>query len=327
MNKFKSIGKWMVSAMLCMVLTMMLTVSVWAANDVPELVMNARDGVVRIVVGIDGQLAAFGTGFIVGTEDKYYVVTNHHVIEDTTDIWIMYDTGKYVEATIYEDSPRRDLCILKPKRKIPDAKVLPIQTDDFDTGAAVYALGYPGAADKMTGDYYRYEQLTDIVADKSSMTITDGIISSIKTADTVGDSSHSVKIIQTNTAFSGGNSGGPLLDKDGNVVGINTFVMVGEGVSGINGSVHVSELMSVLRIKKIDYLTAEDAAAARAAETAVPEEDSSNVLFIGIMVALVVVAAGAILTIVLVYRKKNRQVQDNGNNPYQNNYPTHGGGY
>lgn len=286
----------------CLVLSMICAMPAYAASDVPSLVMEAREGVVRIIVPMaDG--FAMGTGFVVGTEDEYYVVTNHHVIDGATEsIYIYYDTGKRVEAEVYDISASRDLAILEPKRSIPNVTILPLQTDDFDSGGAVYALGYPGAADMLTGDYFIYQDYNDIIADKASMTITDGIISSIKEAYMVGDTTSAVQIIQTNTAINGGNSGGPLLDKAGNVVGINTYGIVVDNTAGINGCVHVSELMSVLRSNHIDYLTAAEAQALR------DNGDSGVPLWaiLCIVAAALVIVVIVVIVIVAAQTKKKR---------------------
>lgn len=298
----------------CLLLLALLPVTAFASSDVPELVMAARDGVVRVVITLnDGRAYSVGTGFVVGQEDEYYVVTNHHVIEDTLTkddlgIRVYYNTGKFATGEIYYDAPERDLCILKLNRSIPDAVILPLQTEAFDSGIAVYALGYPGAADMLSGDWQNYEQADDVVATKESMTITDGIISALRESSSVGDYSRKVMVVQTNTAINGGNSGGPLLDKDGNVVGVNTFGIVDVDVSGMNGCVHVSELISVLRSAKIDYYTALDAEEAREAANAPPEEPKTNYTPFIILGVAAVLAIAAIVVILVVYNKKNKQI-------------------
>lgn len=224
-------------------------------GNVPQQVLDARGGVVRIISsGYFG--AATGSGFLVGKEDKIYVVTNHHVVEDSDKLYILYDTGKYVTASIYIDDPSRDICILKPNRSIPRVEALALETEEINSGQAVFALGFPAAADYFSMDLEKSmisvdEILATVPADKKSMTITNGIISAFHTTRLVGDGKRNVSLIQTNTDINGGNSGGPLLNSSGRVVGINTMGML--EASGMNGSVHVEELLRILDREKIDY--------------------------------------------------------------------------
>lgn len=299
------------AAGLCLLLLVMMPAMAMASTDVPALVMEARDGVVRIIAEIDGGFS-LGTGFIVGQEDDYYVVTNYHVTDDAQtvngEIRIYYDTGKYVEGEVYYNSPERDLCVLKPLRSITGAKVLPLQSEEFDSGLAVYALGYPGAADMLSGDWYTYEKADDVKADKQSMTITDGIISAIRDSKLVGDMTHTVRVVQTNTVINHGNSGGPLLDSYGNVLAINTYGVSEEqgSVEGMFGCVHVSELISVLRAAHISYYTAQEAEAARNAANQEPVTQQANVGPIIIIAVAVVAAVGGIILVLVMHKRKNK---------------------
>ena len=256
-----SIKRRIAGVVSALMLVLFGSVSVFAVDDVPAQVMEARDGVMRIVTILNDGSVSSGTGFVVGTDKDYYIVTNHHVIEDGDMILGLYDTGKYTELTVYEDSPERDLCILKMHSNVPGIKVLPLATGSIDSGMAVYALGFPGASDVLAEGFDQFDYTTveafikNLNASKQSMTVTNGIISAILDSKIVGTGTRSVKLIQTNTAINSGNSGGPLLDKAGNVVGINTLGLsaMGENIQAMNGSVHVEELTQLLRKTRITY--------------------------------------------------------------------------
>ena len=111
---------------------------------------------------------------------------------------------------------------------------LPLRSDAVETGLAVYALGYPGAADDFSREF---------ATGVDSITVTDGIVSAVRQSRAEGY--QSTWAIQTNTPISPGNSGGPLVDAGGRLVGINTFIML-EG-QNVNGSIHVRELLTVLQ--------------------------------------------------------------------------------
>ncbi|MDL2218998.1 trypsin-like peptidase domain-containing protein [Ruminococcaceae bacterium OttesenSCG-928-O06] len=273
------------------------------AAAVPQQVLDARNGVVRIVTLYPDGFGV-GTGFAVGTEDRYYIVTNYHVIEDGDDIRIYYQTGRYVEADIVAQSPGRDIAILRPVRKIRGISILPVVTEDVEVGIAVYALGYPAASDQLAGDWYNYDyDASNIIADKDTMTVTDGIVSAIRDNQWMGDESRVVRTVQTNAAISGGNSGGPLLDERGCVVGINTLSIrddSGSRVEGMHAAVHAKELVAELRAANIRFEEPDEGYAAPA-----PVPTTDNRLAIGIAAgAAVLVVCVAVVLLVRTRKKK-----------------------
>lgn len=148
-----------------------------------------------------------------------------------------------VPATVKATAPGADLAVLETAAplKVPG---LALRTSGFDTGLAVWALGFPGGADTLAGQP---------AAGVDEMTVTDGIVSAVKTSHEVGTASQEVRLVQTNAAINHGNSGGPMVDEKGNVVGVNTVGV--ENVQAINGAVHVSELINVLEANGIPYKT------------------------------------------------------------------------
>ncbi len=275
------------------------------AAGAPQPVRDARDSVVRIMNYVSDDEIYSGTGFAVGTEEDIYIVTNYHVVEDAEEIYVMYDTGKYVEATVYEESEPRDLAVLKLKKDIPGLVPLTLETGEIDTGMAVYALGYPGAADVLAQGLEGYdvedkeELLHAVIADKQSMTMTNGIISAIVDSSLIGDGSRKVKLIQTNTAINHGNSGGPLLDEEGNVVGINTIGLASLGVEAMNGSIHVEELEKLLKTKKIEYLEPVE-------EEEVVEVAPNHTVLIVVLVLVGLAIIGAVVGIMLYRRSRQK---------------------
>lgn len=297
------LGKRM--AMACLVAVMLFSVPVYAVADAPELVMEAYNGVVRIAAPMEDGVS-LGTGFVVGTEDEYYVVTNHHVIEGADSIQILYDTGKTIEASVVLDSPQKDLCIVKPSRRIPNVKVLPLQTNAINPGTAVYTLGYPGAADILTGQYETYETIEDIMADKMSITITDGLVNAVRESSLVGNQTGNVKILQIDAVINQGNSGGPLLDTSGNIIGINTMGLSSDTISGVYASVHVEELVKLLKKERITYTTADEAEVNRM-QSSQEEEQVGTLKAVVWAFALLFVALVIAAIIILTVRKKREQ--------------------
>lgn len=289
--------------MVCLVAALFaLPMQVAAEDGVPQPVLDAKAGVLRIItVGWDGVYT--GTGFAVGTDSRQYVVTNAHVVEDAEDIYIYYDTGKYVTASVYYQDLARDVAVLKPDNTMPRVETLAVETGEFESGIAVYALGYPAAADYFTQtyeeEYDTAEQfLASVTADKQSMTITNGIISAMHNSTLIGDGSRTVETLQTNTALNGGNSGGPLLNNAGRVVGINTMGL--SIADSINGAVHANELQRVLRDARVRFDgTPEEGAASTAQGGGV-----SPLTIILVLMGVAVVGGGIAVAVILLRQKK-----------------------
>lgn len=250
-----------------------LACAAFGAQSVPGAVLDARQSTVRIVA-ISGENAFYGTGFTVA-RNSCYVVTNYHVIEGCSEFEIYLSHDAAVPATVKATAPGADLAVLETAAplKVPG---LALRTSSFDTGLAVWALGFPGGADILTGQE---------AAGVDEMTVTDGIVSAIKTSRVVGTASQDVQLVQTNTAINQGNSGGPMLDEHGNVVGVNTVGV--DGAQNINGAVHVVELINVLEANGIPYKT-----------------QSRMGVVLGVA-ALALCAAGAVLG-VFMWKKKGR---------------------
>jgi len=170
-------------------LACLLACAAFGAQSVPGAVLDARQSTVRIVA-ISGENAFYGTGFTVA-RNSCYVVTNYHVIEGCSEFEIYLSHDAAVPATVKATAPGADLAVLETAAplKVPG---LALRTSSFDTGLAVWALGFPGGADILTGQE---------AAGVDEMTVTDGIVSAIKTSRVVGTASQDVQLVQTNTAI------------------------------------------------------------------------------------------------------------------------------
>lgn len=281
------------------------------AEDVPQVVVDSRNGVVRVVT-FSPEGFSLGTGFFVGIQEKMYVVTNFHVINVNHDnsvlqeIRVYYETGKYVKAVLYAQSTDQDLALLKLEEDIPNSWILPLQTERVSVGMASYALGFPGSADQVSGDWDKYLQgSSDFVADKDALSVTGGSIASIRVSTKVGNDGGAVKTLQTTAAISGGNSGGPLVDKNGYVIGVNTLAGVDESGSitpGMGFAVHVEELMEFLDANGVWYSIALQEDIEQVAPVNTKRFSSATVLSI---VFFGVVQVEMIIIFLITYKQKN----------------------
>lgn len=166
------------------------------------------------ILGIHGETYSVGTGVIFASDG--YIVTNYHVIAGCVDceVWV---TNEYGVDTVYKaqmvgGDDEKDLAVLKI-----DAEGLPAAefgvSGDLVVGDKVYAIGNP-------------------LGTELRSTFTDGIVSAVdRNVDVDGVT---MTLIQTNTALNSGNSGGPLINAYGQVIGINTIKMM-SGYDTIEG--------------------------------------------------------------------------------------------
>lgn len=177
-----------------------------------QIYRRVREGVVEITVSSagsadpfgpgGGQQRAQGSGFVYDREG--HVITNHHVVDGAETARVTFANGRTYDATVVGTDPSTDLAVLKVDA--PASVLTPLALGDSSqlaVGDAVVAIGSP----------FGLEQ-----------TVTAGIVSALQrqmeapNGFTINDS------IQTDAAINQGNSGGPLLDLQGRVVGVNAQI-------------------------------------------------------------------------------------------------------
>ena len=157
------------------------------------------------------QSSALGSGFII--DEKGILVTNNHVIEGAEDIVVQVNGEKKFKATVIGADPLSDIAVLKIESK---ENFLPVRFGNSDKariGDWVIAIGNPFGL---------------------GGTVTSGIISARNRS--IGLSRYE-DYIQTDASINSGNSGGPLFDMNGNVIGINTAILGRSGNVGIGFSI------------------------------------------------------------------------------------------
>ncbi len=269
----------------------LLSISVNAEGAVPTEVLDAVDSVVRIVAEYpDGY--ATGTGFVIQSDSSTTLIaTNHHVIEDNPkSISIWTETGSKIAVTVFVDDPERDLCILKLPYPNAAFKALVLDETGIQRGDAVYAVGFPGAADDLT--------LSEAYSSEAA-TITDGIISAIRTTYVIKGGKE-IQLLQSTAPINHGNSGGPLFNSRGYVVGVNTYSV--EDSTGIYGAISIGELIDLAESQNIPIRLPED-------QQAMPQEPRGvdPVLIICVVVGSVILIVAIVLQMRRIGKKTHKQ--------------------
>ena len=188
-------------------------------TSVTKAVQQVGPAVVTIVGKIPGQATVFGTtgdatvsgsGFFIS--DQGYILTNNHVVEGTNEVSIILSDGTEQKATLVGTDPYSDIAILKTDGAVPAVAKLG-NSDLLQPGESVIAIGSP------LGNFKN--------------TVTVGVVSATGRSIETGQGYQIDDLIQTDAAINQGNSGGPLVDLAGEVVGINNMIVRGSG----NGTV------------------------------------------------------------------------------------------
>jgi len=185
------------------------------AMSVNEIYERAASGVVQITstsgnIGGASQQQALGSGFVIDKAGR--IVTNYHVIQGADKIRVSFSNRDTVEAQLVGSDPSTDLAVLQVDTGASALTPLPLgDSDKVEVGDPVVAIGNPFGLDR---------------------TATSGIVSALQRLITAPNSFTIDHVIQTDAPINHGNSGGPLLNSRGQVIGVNTQIETGGVASG-----------------------------------------------------------------------------------------------
>lgn len=185
---------------------------------VTQAVENIGPAVVTVVGVVPGQQTFFGrtadqpvSGSGVFISEDGYVLTNNHVIENVSQVGVILADGTELPAEIIGTDPFIDLAVLKAQGDVPATAPLG-NSDALRPGETVIAIGSP------LGDFKN--------------TVTVGVVSALERSIEVSENYYMEGLIQTDAAINQGNSGGPLVNLAGEVIGLNTLIVRGGSYFG-----------------------------------------------------------------------------------------------
>ena len=204
-------------------------------TSITQSVQKVGPAVVTVVGTIPGQNTFFGptgdqmvsgTGFFI--TDQGYLLTNNHVVEGTKEVNIVLSDGTEQTATIVGTDIYSDIAVLKTDGNVPAVAKLG-NSDVLQPGESVIAIGSP------LGNFKN--------------TVTVGVVSATGRSIDTGNNYQIEDLIQTDAAINHGNSGGPLVNLVGEVVGINTLVVrntnSGDVAEGLGFAIPVNTAQAV----------------------------------------------------------------------------------
>ena len=204
-------------------------------NSIKEAISKIYDAVVVVENYQRGSLAGTGTGFVYKKDDQYgYLITNHHVIESAETVKVLNNNGEEVEATVLGSDEFADVAVLRIDAKNVMQVAEIGESANSEVGDTVFTVGSP-------------------LGVKYMGTVTKGILSGKdRTIEvTVGSSAYAMEVLQTDAAINPGNSGGPLVNMNGEVIGVNSIKYVETKIESMGFSIPSEIVMAVVeRLEK-----------------------------------------------------------------------------
>lgn len=197
-------------------------------------VAKAAEVIAPSVVTIDSVSStgeAVGTGIIITSDGE--ILTNNHVVEGSETARVrLYGSTSPITADVLATDPSNDLALIKLRNTTGLVAATFANPDSFAVGDPVVAVGYALALD-------------------GGPSVTSGIISALNRTLQLDNETFLNALIQTDAAISSGNSGGPLINMNGQVVGVNTAVATGGMSSSANNIGFAISVAEVQRVSKI----------------------------------------------------------------------------
>ncbi len=184
-------------------------------STITDVVAQIEPSVVTVVGRVPGQMTFFGTmpdqevsgsGFAISADG--YILTNNHVVQGASQLYVISNDGTRMDAQVVNTDQFSDLAVLKVNGKLKAVARLG-NSDNLKPGETLIAIGSP------LGDF------------RNSVTV--GVVSATGRSLDSGRGYQMDGMIQTDAAINEGNSGGPLVDLAGEVVGINTMIVRSSG--------------------------------------------------------------------------------------------------
>lgn len=197
-------------------------------NSIASAVEKVYDAVVVVEGYKDKQLASTGTGFVYKkSNNKAYIMTNHHVISDCDSVKVLFTNGNELETKLVGSDTYSDIAVLSVKDSDEIKSATMGDSSKLKVGDTVFTVGSPEGSDY-------------------AGTVTKGVLSAkdrlVEVALTNSQTSdYYMNVLQTDAAINPGNSGGPICNTNGEVIGITNMKLVDNSVEGMGFAIPIED--------------------------------------------------------------------------------------
>lgn len=214
-------------------------------SGISEAVEKVYDGVLMIRNYQNNEVASTGTGFVYKIDGDYaYVMTNQHVVDNADKITLITSNDEEIEGEVLGGDSYVDIAVIKIK-KYDGIKALQLgNSENAKLGDLVFTIGSP------LGYEYRGSVSTGHLAGKDRLV-------SVSTDSNTSGSDWVMKVLQTDAAINPGNSGGPLMNTNGEVIGVISMKFVQTEVEGMGFAIPIeyvnSKIETLEKGEKIEW--------------------------------------------------------------------------
>lgn len=202
-------------------------VTVTETNTIKSAIDKIYDSVVVIEV-TSRTGTGTGSGFVYKvSNDLGYIITNHHVVSGASAIYVTNSEGKQVQATLLGSDEYSDIAVLSVQSDFVISTAIIGDSTKSELGDTVFTVGSP-------------------LGSKYQGTVTKGIISGKDRQVTVSltNGSFIMEVLQIDAAINPGNSGGPLVNMNGEVIGVNSLKLVEDKIEGMGFAIPIELVMT-----------------------------------------------------------------------------------
>lgn len=206
------------------------TVSITENNTIKEAINEIYDAVVLVETYNNNSQISSGTGFVYKKDDTNgYIITNHHVIEDGNKFIITLTNGQEAEAKVLGSDKYSDIAVLSISQDAVLQTAKLGESENSEIGDTVFTIGSPLGKEYMG-------------------TVTKGILSGKNRTVTVSSTTtpQMIEVLQTDAAINPGNSGGPLVNINGEVIGVTSMKLVKDEVEGMGFAIPIEIVNTLL---------------------------------------------------------------------------------
>ena len=204
---------------------------IYEKNSLAASVEKVYDSVVVVRCYKSNQLASTGTGFVYKTDDNYgYLLTNAHVVADMEKVTVTFSNDEEAEVKVLGKDSYLDLAVLQVEKKYVSQVANIGSSEKMSLGDTVFTVGSPMGYD------YRGSVTSGVLSGKDRMVTVS--VSNSSTNDWV------MRVLQIDASINPGNSGGPLLNANGEVIGVCSMKLVDSQIEGMGFAIPIEYAMS-----------------------------------------------------------------------------------
>ena len=191
-------------------------------TGIADAVEKVYDSVVTVKTYVRNQLYSTGSGFVFKVDNKYgYILTNYHVISGGNEVSVVFTNNKDEKVTIVGYDEYSDIAVLAVDKSLVLATAQLGSSNDMRIGDTTFAVGTP-----VDSSVYSWSVTRGILSGKDRMVQVDNYVMSV---------------LQTDTAINSGNSGGPLCNSNGEVIGITNMKLASSQIEGMGFAIPIED--------------------------------------------------------------------------------------